>query len=153
MEKGGEVIPHPFGLDFFSIVSLYQFRPTHTDKFCHFISLSDSLAYRENRQKGGLDKISLKAKDAMVRLHPAPKRASCQDRDWISCRCRYFTRTNFLPHNFQVFSLHPQPFGILPLTGGRLQIAFGRQNFKVCRMLDSKRHSNGRSPKVGAIKT
>jgi hypothetical protein len=40
-----------------AISLLYQFRPTHTDKFRHFIFHADSSAYGENRQNGGLTRF------------------------------------------------------------------------------------------------
>jgi hypothetical protein len=42
---------------FLSIVLLYQFDPTYTDKFRHFIFLANSLTYGENRRNGGLTRF------------------------------------------------------------------------------------------------
>jgi len=37
-----------------SISLLYQFRPTHTDRFPNSIVSSDAASYGENRENGGL---------------------------------------------------------------------------------------------------
>jgi spermidine synthase len=49
--KGRGNGPRP---SFYALSLLYQFLPTYTDKFCHFIFHANSSAYGENRWNGGL---------------------------------------------------------------------------------------------------
>src|SRR5271157_6664070 len=57
MKKGGEVIPHPFDLEFFSNSFIISIPTSQPDKTSDFIFPAYSSTYGENRQNRGLTRF------------------------------------------------------------------------------------------------